>query len=74
MARPTGKTMHMGITIQYIEDMAEEIGKGLGHYFPNLNDEEAQTYLDDLKAKGFEFAPTCDDVDGKGHCAGHTKS
>ena len=70
----TTKTMHMGITIRFIEDMAKETGKGLGHFFDNLTDEEAQAHLGALKAKGFTFAPTCDDVDERGHCAGHAKS
>ena len=74
MAQRTTQTRHMGITIQFIEDMARETGKGLGYYFDNLTDEEAQTHLDALKAKGFTFAPTCDNVDDKGHCAGHDKS
>jgi hypothetical protein len=74
MARMTNKTSHMGITIQFIEDMAHETGNGLGYYFDNLTDEEAQAHLDTLKAKGFKFAPTCDDVDDEGRCAGHVKS
>ena len=72
--KPTNKTMHMGITIQFIEDMARERGEGVGYFFDNLTDEEAQAHLDSLKAKGFKFAPTCDDVDAEGHCAGHAKS
>ena len=71
--RMTTKTAHMGITIQFIEDMAKETGKGLGHYFNGLTDEQAKEYLDGLKAKGFELAPTCDDVDKKGRCVGHIK-
>ncbi len=72
--RMTTKTAHMGITIEYIERMAEETGEGLSSYFNGLTDEQAQEYLDSLKAKGFRFAPTCDDVDDKGRCAGHTKA
>ncbi len=74
MTKRTTKTSHMGVTIQFIEDMARETGKGLGHYFDALTDEEAQAHLDALKAKGFKFAPTCDNVDNKGRCAGHAKS
>jgi len=73
MTPRTTKTSHIGVTIQFIEDMAKETGKGLGYYFDNLTDEEAQTHLDDLKAKGFKFAPTCDNVDAEGQCAGHAK-
>ncbi len=72
--RMTTKTSHMGITIQFIEDMAHSSGKGLGYYFDNLTDEEARAHLDRLKAKGYKFAPTCDDVNAEGHCAGHAKS
>ena len=70
--RMTAKTMHMGITIQFIEDMARETGKGVGHYF-DITDEEAQAHLDDLKARGFKLVPTCDNVDAEGQCAGHAK-
>ncbi|KKL10362.1 hypothetical protein LCGC14_2556620 [marine sediment metagenome] len=70
--RMTTKTSHMGITIQFIEDMAQSSGKGVGFYFNNLTDKQAQAHLDMLKAKGFKFAPTCDDVDAEGRCAGHT--
>jgi len=73
MAQRTTKTSHMGVTIQFIEDMAHETGKGLSYYFDNLTDEEAQTHLDALKARGFKFAPTCDNVNAEGHCAGHAK-
>lgn len=73
MARKTTKTSHMGVTIQFIEDMARETGKGLSRYFNNLTDKKAREYLDDLKAKGFKFAPTCDNVDDEGQCAGHAK-
>lgn len=71
--RKTTKTSHMGISIQFIEDMAKETGTGLGYYFNNLTDEQAREHLDSLKAKGFKFAPTCDDVDSEGRCAGHAK-
>lgn len=72
--RSTSKTSHSGITIQFIETMARETGRGLSYYFHNLSDEEARVYLHDLKAKGFKFVPTCDNVDDKGGCAGHAKS
>jgi hypothetical protein len=71
--KPTNKTMHMSITIRFIEDAAKSSGEGLGYYFGNLTDEAARAHLDSLKAKGFKFAPTCDDVDAEGRCAGHAK-
>jgi len=61
---------HSGVAIRYIEERASEIGKGLAYYL-NCTEREARAYLDDLKARGYEAVPACDNVDEKGWCKGH---
>lgn len=66
------RTTHIAVAIGLFERMDD---KTLAECFPTLKSTaEARNYLKALRQKGFEYVPSCDDVDEKGLCRGHHES
>lgn len=62
MAVPTKKWMHSCISLDYLAEHLDAFDCSLS---------EARQAIAEAKAKGYEFWPGCDNVDSRGHCAGH---
>ena len=62
MTTPVRRIMHPCVSLDYL---AEHL-----HAF-NCPPEEALQAIARERAKGYKFWPGCDNVDDRGHCAGH---
>lgn len=62
-------TLHMGITIEYLEELPDEIlSTVLRSDAGPLSAADARAHLAELRARGFELVPSCPKYDEKGRC------
>ena len=70
------KTMHSAVTLDYLEARTHErLAKAIDDHDTQERAIRGLALKDisDLRSKGYTYWPGCDNVDARGHCAGHEK-
>jgi len=68
------KTMHCCVSIDWFREKypdGGELTEGLGRDGKSMFGQEVLDYLDELEARGYDYIPSCDNIDERGHCASH---
>ncbi len=71
MSMEVGKSYHMAMPLEHVMEQAKYMMVMDNGVERPATVQEVRAAIDDARSKGYQFLPTCDNVDATGKCAGH---